>query len=106
MLCIAPVLLEAGPAVGSREDLATTVVVTARATTDHTARLEAARTLAVDAIVLDVVAPTAMAQLIGALAAHRVLRPTRVERTSRGERQPRSAGYALVARDGTLKAPS
>jgi hypothetical protein len=83
---------------------ATTVLATDTVTTDPAALLHAGRTLAADAIVLDVVAPTAIARLIDTLAAHHLLRPTWIEaRTSRGENQPRFAGGALVERDGTLR---
>jgi len=105
VLRLAPVPLRPGRLPDLERIFATTVVVTDATTTDPTTLLEAAESLAVDAVVLDVVAPAAMPQLIDALAAYRLLRPTWVEtRTSRGERQPRFAGYGLVEPDGTLRA--
>lgn len=57
----------------------------------------------VDAVVLDVVEPVALAALIEALAAHTLLRPIlEFVRTSRGQRQPVFVGYGRLMRSGDV----
>jgi len=87
----APVPLRPGRLPDLERIFASTVVVTDAITTDPATLLEVAGSVAIDAVGLDVVAPAAMPQLIDALAAYQLLRPTWVEtRPSRGEGNPGS----------------
>lgn len=63
-----------------------------------------AASIAADAVVIDVVAPSALPALIAALGSYAVLRPLFEHiRTSRGEHQPIFAGYAAVTAQGVLE---
>ncbi len=104
VLRVAPVPLRPDRLSDLERIFATSVSVSEMATTDPAVLSEAAKSLAVDAIVLDVVRPAPLRRLVDALGAHQLLRPTWAEtRTSRGELQPRFAGYGLIEGDGTLR---
>lgn len=63
-----------------------------------------AATVGANAVIIDVVAPSVLAELLAALGSRMVLRPV-IEHisTSRGERQPIFSGYARHTRTGELE---
>jgi len=105
VLRLAPVPLRPGRLPDLERIFATAVVVTDATTTDPTTLLEAAESLAVDAVVLDVVAPrrcpsSSTPSLSTDYSGRRGLRPERAAANA----SPGFAGYGLVEPDGTLRA--
>lgn len=87
-----------------RRILGDDVEITETTRTEPDAVEAIAASIGADAVVIDVVAPSALPGLVAALGAYTLLRPLFEHvRTSRGERQPVFAGYAALTPGGVLE---
>lgn len=101
---IAPLRIRSDRHAELRRILGDDVAITEITLTEPDAVKAIAASVAADAVVIDVVAPSVLPGLVDAMGSYTLLRPLFEHiRTSHGERQPVFVGYAALSPQGTLE---